>query len=183
MDGNEEAEIEHLTTLSEKIGHQLRTAKCKKMPTCILFSTLWWKPSNIQSLQHSLIKAREQPFSAQRYKQLSTRLACLWIFLGTCFLVQLFSRDSNSNIHTLPRKSATSPLFSKNLSGILKQVNYWDFWTWFYIIQAPCFICDRLLVQSFMEVCSWASNQDPRRLSKRVTPPWGWWNLDASLCR
>ena len=31
MDGNEEAEIEHLATLSEKFGHQLRTAKCEKM--------------------------------------------------------------------------------------------------------------------------------------------------------
>ena len=33
MDDNEEAEIEHLTTLSENFGHQLRTAKCEKNHT------------------------------------------------------------------------------------------------------------------------------------------------------
>ena len=42
MDGNEEAEIEHLKKMSESFCHQLRTVKCEKnasMYNSVLFST------------------------------------------------------------------------------------------------------------------------------------------------
>ena len=48
MDGIEEAEIEYLTTLSEKFGHQLRTAKCEKKVS-------------MYTLQYSLMKTFEYP--------------------------------------------------------------------------------------------------------------------------
>ena len=72
MDGNEEAEIENLTTLPEKFGHQLRTARCEKNASMYTLQYL-----NIQWLQHSLMKSTGQPFSDQLYKQVSTRLACI----------------------------------------------------------------------------------------------------------
>ena len=51
MDGNEEAEIEHLKKLSEKFGHQLRTAKCEKN-------------ASMYTLQYSLMKTFEYPMVA-----------------------------------------------------------------------------------------------------------------------
>ena len=76
MDGNEEAEIEHLTTLSEKFGPQLRTAKCEKN-------------AFMYTLQYSLMKTFEYPMVATQLDkrkwtailrptlQEATRLACL----------------------------------------------------------------------------------------------------------
>ena len=48
MDGNEEAEIKHITALSEKLGHQLRTTKCEKN-------------ASMYTLQYLLMKAFEYP--------------------------------------------------------------------------------------------------------------------------
>ena len=64
MDGNEEAEIEHLTTLSEKFGHQLRTAKCEKNVS-------------MYTLQYSLMKAFEYPMAAtQLDESMWTAILC-----------------------------------------------------------------------------------------------------------
>ena len=51
VDGNEEAEIEHLKKLSEKFGHQLRTAKCEKN-------------ASMYTLQYSLMKTFKYPMVA-----------------------------------------------------------------------------------------------------------------------
>ena len=50
MDGNEDAEIKHLTALSEKFSNQLRTAKCAKN-------------SSMYTLQYSLMKTFEYPMT------------------------------------------------------------------------------------------------------------------------
>ena len=50
MDGNEEAEIRHLTLLSEKFGPQLKTAKCEKN-------------ASMYTLQYSLGKTFEYPMA------------------------------------------------------------------------------------------------------------------------
>ena len=51
MDGKEEAEIDHLVTLSEKFSHQLRTAKCEKN-------------APMYTLQYSLMRTFEYPMVA-----------------------------------------------------------------------------------------------------------------------
>ena len=51
MDGNEEAEIEHLKKVSETFCHQLRTAKCAKN-------------ASMYTLQYSLMKTFEYPMVA-----------------------------------------------------------------------------------------------------------------------
>ena len=51
MDGNEEAEVEHITALSEKFDHQLRTAKCEKN-------------APMYTLQYSLMRTFEYPMVA-----------------------------------------------------------------------------------------------------------------------
>ena len=51
MDGNEEAEIEHLKKQSAKFGHQIRTAKCEKNAA-------------MYTLQYSLMKTFEYPMVA-----------------------------------------------------------------------------------------------------------------------